>query len=109
MLESANKNTFEQRKEYLRGYKLLQTKIRRLDEMAEMCPERAEHYIKQRDNARRLRDSIEMKIEQIRDGVLSEILFQKYICAKSFEQISYEMNYSRRQIERLHNKAILQL
>ncbi len=96
----------EKKRTFLKDYKLIQTKIKRLEEMADIYPDRAEHYFAQRDRCRKLRDKIEYKIENIKEEILSEILFQKYICAKTFEQISYELNYSRRQIERLHNKAL---
>ncbi len=97
------------KRDYLAMYRLLQSKIKRLMEMIEISPERAEHYKKQLDTARKRKDGIESSIEGLKDERLAEILFQKYICAKTFEQIAYEMNYSQRQIERLHNKALFAL
>lgn len=103
---SVNKSALDRKKKFLRKYRVLQTKIERFEEMAEKNPERREYYMGRRDNCRRMRNGIEFRIDMVDDGVLSEILFQKYICGKSFEQISYALHYSKRQVERLHLKAL---
>ncbi|MEE1160496.1 MAG: hypothetical protein U0K70_00375, partial [Acutalibacteraceae bacterium] len=81
-------------------------KIRRLRETALQNPEEKEKYILQIKTAQSLRREIEEKIEAVDGGVLSELLYLKYVCGKTLMQISYELNYSVRQIERLHIKAL---
>lgn len=103
---SVSKTAIERKKGYLRQYRVLQTKIERLEEMAEKSPERREHYLAKRNDCRRLRNTIEFNIDLVDGGILSEILFQKYVCGKSFEQISLEIHYSKRQVERLHLAAL---
>ena len=93
-------------KEYLSLYLLQNEKIRRLKETALQNPEEKEKYISQIKAAQTLRRDIEEKIEAVDGGVLSELLYLKYVCGKTLMQISYELNYSVRQIERLHIKAL---
>lgn len=97
---------FEAKKEYLKGYRVLQAKIARLMNMINECPENYERLNAEAEKTREKRDKIESTIEKIDGGVLSEILFQKYILGKSMEQIGYAINYSKRQVERLHLKAV---
>ncbi len=101
--------TPEEKKEYLAKYRLQQAKIRRISEMMSANPENRELYKKQITDARMLRDKIEGDIEAVDGGILSEVLSQKYLCGKPLEEISYCLNYSRRQIERLHVKALERL
>lgn len=96
----------EQKRNYLKNYRILLAKIRRFGEMSLFNPENAERYNEQILSARKTRDLIEQKIDNVDGGILSEILSQKYICGKSMEEIAYNMNYSKRQIERLHLKAL---
>ena len=96
----------KQKKEYLSLYLLQNEKIRRLSETALQNPEDNEKYILQIESAQTLRREIEDKIESVDGGVLSELLYLKYVCGKTLMQISYELNYSVRQIERLHIKAL---
>ena len=95
-----------QKKEYLSLYLLQNEKIRRLSETALQNPEDNEKYILQIESAQTLRREIEDKIESVDGGVLSELLYLKYVCGKTLMEISYELNYSVRQIERLHIKAL---
>lgn len=95
-----------QKKEYLSLYLLQNEKIRRLSETALQNPEDKEKYILQIESAQNLRREIEDKIESVDGGVLSELLYLKYVCGKTLMEISYELNYSVRQIERLHIKAL---
>ncbi len=95
-----------QKKEYLSLYLLQNEKIRRLSETALKNPEDKEKYILQIESAQTLRREIEDKIESVDGGVLSELLYLKYVCGKTLMEISYELNYSVRQIERLHIKAL---
>ena len=96
----------KEKKEYLSLYLLQCEKIRRLRETALQNPEEKEKYILQIKTAQSLRREIEEKIEAVDGGVLSELLYLKYVCGKTLMQISYELNYSVRQIERLHIKAL---
>jgi predicted transcriptional regulator len=96
----------KEKKEYLSLYLLQNEKIRRLKETAFKNPEEKEKYISQIKAAQTLRREIEDKIEAVDGGVLSELLYLKYVCGKTLMQISYELNYSVRQIERLHIKAL---
>ena len=96
----------KEKKEYLSLYLLQNEKIRRLKETALQNPEEKEKYISQIKAAQTLRRDIEEKIEAVDGGVLSELLYLKYVCGKTLMQISYELNYSVRQIERLHIKAL---
>ena len=45
-------------------------------------------------------------IEQLDDDVEKMVLYKRYYENKSFEQISVEMNYSWRQVHRLHGSAL---
>lgn len=96
----------KQKKEYLSLYLLQNEKIRRLSETALQNPGDKEKYILQIESAQTLRREIEDKIESVDGGVLSELLYLKYVCGKTLMEISYELNYSVRQIERLHIKAL---
>ena len=96
----------KEKKEYLSLYLLQNEKIRRLRETALQNPEEKEKYISQIKAAQTLRRETEDKIEAGDGGVLSELLYLKYVCGKTLMQISYELNYSVRHIERLHIKAL---
>ena len=96
----------EEKKIYLKKYRVLQSKIERMREMIRLCPENAEKYAVKINESIELRDKIEREIDLVDGDVLSEVLSQKYICGKSLEQISYMINYSKRQVERLHLRAL---
>ena len=96
----------DEKKKYLSLYLLQNEKIRRLRETALQNSEDKDKYISQIEAARALRLEIEDKIEAVDGGVLSELLYLKYVCGKTLMEISYELNYSVRQIERLHIKAL---
>lgn len=91
-------------KNYLKQYLLQEAKIKRLNEMLEV--KKKPIYKQELKNAEALRDEIENKIRGIDDTLLSELLYQKYILGKTLEEISFNLNYSVRQIERLHKKAL---
>ena len=63
-------------------------------------------YEKQIRLSEKLRQEIEEKINDMDDGLLCELLFQKYILGTTLEQIAIILNYSKRHIERLHIKAL---
>ncbi len=97
---------FEEKKEYLNQYRVQGIKINRLKEMALECPKKQEIYILKINSAQKLRDEIESKINAMKDEVLAELLFQKYVFGLPLEEVGYIINYSKRQTERLHRKAL---
>lgn len=96
----------EEKKNYLSLYRLQNEKIRRLNGEALNNPEEKSRYIPKIKAACLLRDEIEEKIEEVDGGLLSEVLYLKYVCGKTLLQIGCELNYSVRHIERLHIKAL---
>jgi len=94
------------KKKYLNSYLLQQAKISRLKEMISINPKMKQEYKRQIATAECLREDIENKISKVEDEILSEILFQKYICGKTLEEISIIINYSKRHTERLHITAL---
>lgn len=101
--------TVDEKKEYLKRYKVLLSRVRRLKEMISLIPEHAELYRKKIAESIKLRDKIEDEIDRVDGGVLTEILSQKYICGKTLEEIALGICYSKRQTERLHLKALQRL
>ncbi len=96
----------QKKKEYLNSYLLMETKINRLRQMASLNPELKENYNAALNEALNLRLKIESQIAEVDGGILSELLYQKYIFGKSLEEVSYIINYSVRHTERLHIKAL---
>lgn len=96
----------EDKKQYLSLYLLQHAKIHRLNEMIYENPARREEYLRLIEEANDIRSQIEAKIKQVDGGVLSELLYLKYVCGKTLLQISYILNYSVRHTERLHIKAL---
>lgn len=50
---------------------------------------------------------VQKTIDAVKDKTLSELLYKRYINGKTFEMIAVEMNYSYRQITRMHGAALL--
>lgn len=98
--------TYNEKKDYLSKYRLQQARIGRITEMMKTYPHEEERYRRQLLDARFMRDKIEEEIASVGDEVLVELLSQKYMCGKSISEIALSMNYSKRQIERLHIKAL---
>jgi len=96
----------EEKIKFLKKYKVLFVKIQRMKEMISLIPENKDIYEKEIADAKAEIAKIESLIKNVDDGLLSEILFQKYILCRSLEEISYEINYSKRQVERLHIIAV---
>lgn len=96
----------QKKKEYLSSYLLQETKINRLKKMADLNPELEPQYSKALNKALLLRIKIERQISEVDSGILSEVLYQKYIFGKTLEDIGAILNYSTRHIERLHIKAL---
>ena len=98
--------TVNEKKEYLSLYRVHLAKIRRLTELIGEYPEDAKRLKISLREAKMAKDKIEKEIEVLGHPVLVEILAQKYQCGKTLEEVAYCMNYSTRQIERLHTKAL---
>ena len=96
----------KEKKEYLSLYRIYLAKIQRYSELIAENPAENERFKIALKEAKMQRDKIETEIENISNPVLCEILAQKYQCGKTLEEISVSMNYSQRQIERLHIKAL---
>lgn len=96
----------QKKKEYLSSYLLQETKINRLKKMADLNPDLEPQYSKALNEALLLRIKIERQIAEVDSGILSEVLYQKYIFGKTLEDIGVILNYSTRHIERLHIKAL---
>lgn len=96
----------QNKKEYLSSYLLQETKINRLKKMADLNPQLEPAYSKALNEALLLRIKIERQISEVDSGILSEVLYQKYIFGKTLEDIGAILNYSTRHIERLHIKAL---
>ena len=94
------------KKKYLSSYLLQQSKINRLKQMIVLNPDLENDYKEQIQKAKTLRDDIENKISLVDGGILSEILFQKYILGRTLEEISLVINYSKRHTERMHITAL---
>ena len=61
------------------------------------------------DDLLKIKQQVEKAIQTVQDGTLREVLIQRYILGKRWEQIAVDMNYSWRRIYQLHGKALLQL
>ena len=66
----------------------------------------ADKYRRLIAQAEAIRRDIEEKIEKTDGGLLSEILYLKYVLGKTLYEISFAINYSQRQTERLHCMAL---
>ena len=97
----------EEKKQYLSLYLLQHAKIHRLNGMICENPSRRQEYLKQIEEVNNIRCQIEEKINQVDGGVLTELLYLKYVCGKTLLEISYILNYSLRHTERLHIKALM--
>lgn len=98
--------SIEEKREILGRYRLQQAKINRLKEQGKINTDRKSKYEKEILKAKSIRDAIENSIENISDETESEILAQKYLCGRSLEETAELLNYSKRQVERLHIKAL---
>ena len=96
-------------KDFLNSYLILESKLNRLKEMKKKNPENNEHYKNEIKNLYKKRNKIERKIETVINEILREILYNKYILGKTLEEISLEINYSKRHTERLHIKALKEI
>ena len=99
----------EKKKEYLSLYPLQQARIRRYDILTLRNRDKKKKYKAKAQEARLIRDCIEKDIESIEDKRESEVLAQKYLCGLSLEETAEILNYSKRQVERIHLKALFSL
>lgn len=95
-----------EKKQHLREYRLQQMKILRLTETLQKYPGEAERCRAKIEEAWKIREKIENEIDAIDDFLLREILSQKYLSGYTLGEIAIQTNYSKRQIERLHIKAL---
>ena len=98
----------EEKKKYLSQYLLQEVKITRLKTMSDLNQEFRLEYDRLINQSLKLRREIENKISAVDGGILSELLFQKYVFGRTLDDISCVLNYSPRHIERLHIKALEQ-
>ncbi len=98
--------TIEEKREYLQSYPLQQARIRRYDILTLRNRDKKKSYKKRLEEAKLIRDCIEKDIESVVNKKEAEILAQKYLCGTSLEETAALLNYSRRQVERLHNRAL---
>ncbi len=95
-----------EKKEYLKLYRLQQPKIDRAKILMRSNPAKRDTHLELLKQAQRVREKIESEIESVDDNILREILFSKYVLGLTLENISESLCYSKRQIERLHKKAL---
>ena len=98
-----------EKKKYLSLYMLQHARIERLVGMLETGTGNQAECLAGIRKANELRNEIERKIKEVDGGVLSELLFLKYVCGKPLLEISFILNYSVRHTERLHKKALEKL
>ena len=79
---------------------------RSLENTVEHIDDLTKQLANQRDRLVTLRQEIGMAIDSVPDARLRELLRLRYIDGLSFEQIAVRMNYSWRQVIRLHGAAL---
>lgn len=57
----------------------------------------------------RVRAEIESAIRKVDNGKYRELLVRRYINGKTFEAVAVEMNYTWRQVHRIHGRALLEI
>lgn len=80
--------------------------IRILNELIFKNPPNKKQYIKKIKECEKKRNDIENSIEKLSDQRFKLVLYEKYICGRTLEEISLILNYSKRHIERLHIAAL---
>ncbi len=98
--------TIPEKKKHLREYRLHQMRILRLTEASQKYPNEAPQRHREIENTWKIIEKIESEIATVDDLLLREILEQKYIYGYTLGEIATSTNYSKRQIERLHAKAL---
>ena len=77
------------------------TAIAKIDELENNLDKMIDEYLVKRER-------IIAQIDTMEEESVNQILFSRYIEKKTFEKIATEMEYSWRQIVRLHGKALQQ-
>ena len=77
------------------------TAVAKIDEMEDNLDKMIDEYLVKRER-------IIAQIDTMEEESVYQILFSRYIEKKTFEKIATEMEYSWRQIVRLHGKALQQ-
>lgn len=98
--------SYDEKKLYLQNYAVYIAMASRIRKMMIAYPSEASRFLPKLKIALRICENIENEIELVKPQLLSEILAQKYLGGKSLDEIAEVMNYSKRQIERLHCLAI---
>lgn len=99
----------EEKRKYLELYALQQAKIDRYSKLSARNADKKAKYKREMTKAMSVRDIIEKDIESLADTLESEVLAQKYLCGKSLEETAELLNYSRRQVERIHLSGLANL
>ena len=92
----------DEKRKYLELYALQQARINRYSMLSAKNADKMEKYKLKMSTAMSIRDIIEDDIDKMEDKKESEVLAQKYLYGKSLEETAHMLNYSRRQVERLH-------
>lgn len=91
----------EERVQTTPNYDKIGTAYAKIDEMERKLDKLIDTYVDKKNH-------IIGQIDGIEDEMLYNILFARYIERKTFEKIATELEYSWRQIIRLHGKALKQ-
>ena len=91
--------TNEERVQTTPNFDKIGTIISKLDELERKLDDLVDVYTVKRAK-------IVRQIESMDDSVIYNVLFARYIEKKTFERIAADMNYSFRQITRIHTKAL---
>ena len=89
----------EERVQTTPNFDKIGTSIAKIDELERNLDKMIDEYVDKKKK-------IISQIDSMEDEVIYNILFSRYIERKTFEKIATEMNYSFRQITRLHGKAL---
>ena len=96
----------DEKRIYLEQYPLALAVINRCYLLSAKNADKSEKYKREISEAILLRDFIENDIGNITDKIESEVLAQKYLCGKTLEETAVMLNYSKRQVERIHVSAL---
>ncbi len=96
----------EEKKDYLQNYIVHIAMAKRIREMMKSYPDDAKRFIPQLETAVKICRCIEGEIDIVTPRIYAEILAHKYMYGKNLNEIAEIMNYSKRQIERLHRLAL---
>lgn len=101
--------TKEQTKKYLAGYLLNMARVQLLKRKLEVYAMSAPSIKREIDICIKNSGEIEEIVNSCNDILAREVAVRKYIYGQSLEKIAEELNYSVRQIQRIHNKAVEEL